>query len=312
MEKIAGYTLDEEGDVIDGESSKRYEYDYDDSAADGKNASVMVEEILNDGELPNLSEIIIGCWGGAWEKDVQPLIDGIVESEVVKKQGKLSHIKSFFVGDMGMEECEVSWILQGDYSKLWAAMPNLEKFGVRGSTGLGLGKVEHENIREFDIVCGGLGEEVIASVRDAKLPALERLTLYIGIEDYGFYGSIEDIKKLLDESDFPNLKHLGLEDSEIQDDITEAVFNSKYISQVESLSLANGTLTDKGGQIILDKLKDYPNIKELDLHFNYLSSKMSKKLTKLAEECGVKINVNDSQEPEEYDGETWYYAMLTE
>ena len=312
MERIAGYTLAEDGDVVDGALSKRYAYDYGDYADDGKNASTMVEEILNDEELPNLSEIIIGCWGGAWEENVQPLIDGIVESEVVKKQGKLSHIKSFFVGDMDMEDCEVSWILQGNYSKFWQAMPNLEKFGVRGSTDLTLGKIEHENIREFDIICGGLYTNVIESIRDAKLPALERLTLYIGIEDYGFMGDINDIKSLLDKSDFPNLKHLGLEDSEIQDEVAEAVFNSKYISQVESLSLANGTLTDKGGQIILDNLKNYPNIKELDLHFNYLSDGMCKKLTKLAEECGVKIDLSDLQEPEEYDGETWYYAMLTE
>ena len=313
MEKIPGFTLTEEGDIIAGEASKKYacEYAYDDDDEDN-NCEQLIKNIINDEELPNLNEIIIGLWGDAMDsEEIQIIIDGIVESQN-KGEGKFSHIKSIFFGDMTYEDCEVSWIIQGDYSKLWAAMPNLEKFGVRGSQELELYDIKHEKLREFDIICGGLGSDVIESVKDAKLPALERLTLYIGIEDYGFDGDINDIKKLLDKSDFPNLKHLGLEDSEIQDEITEAVFNSKYISQIESLSLANGTLTDKGGQIILDKLKSYPNIKELNLHYNYLSEDMCEKLEELAEECGVKIDVDDSQEADEYNGELWYSAMLTE
>ncbi len=311
MEKIPGFTLTEEGDITTEGASKKYA---DESYYDNQNNSdvEMIDEIINDEELPNLTEIVIGCWGDTMDsEEIQIIIDGIVESQN-KGEGKFSHIKSLFFGDMTYEDCEVSWIVQGDYSKLWAAMPNLLKFGVRGSQELELGKIKHEKLREFDIICGGLGTDIIESIKDAKLPALERLTLYIGVEDYGFDGDIEDIKKLLEESDFPNLKHLGLEDSEMQDNVAEAVFNSKYISQIESLSLANGTLTDKGGQIILDKLKDYPNIKELNLHYNYLSDDMCEKLEELAEECGIKLDVDDSQEAEAYNGELWYSAMLTE
>lgn len=306
MADITGFILTEEGDVTPGESSKKYAYDYDDYD-NGKTAGTLLEEILEDPEFPNLSEIIVGSWGGSWEESVQELIDGIVENPE-----KFSHIKSIFFGDMDFEECEVSWIIQGNYSKLWAAMPQLEKFGLRGSSDLTLGKLDHENLREFDIVCGGLPKDSLETLRDAKLPSLERMTLYIGIENYGFDGSIEDIKALLEQSDFPKLRHLGLEDSEIQDEITEVVFRSKYIGQVESLSLANGTLTDKGGQIVLDNLKKYPNIKNLDLHHNYFSDEMVGKLEALAGECGVTIDVSETDSPEEYDGELWYYAMLTE
>ena len=312
MEDIAGYVLNNNSTITMGQNSKKYEYDYDDYEQDGKDASTMIEEILSDSELSGLNEIVIGYWGDPWDESIQPLIDGIVESEAVKKQGKLSHIKSFFIGDMGMEDCEVSWITQGNYSGLWAAMPNLLKFGVRGSEDLEFGEIVHENLREFDIICGGLGKNIIASVRDAKLPALERLTLYIGIMRYGFDGEIEDIKDFLDNSDFPNLKHLGIEDSEIQDEITDAVFNSKYISQIESLSLANGTITDKGGQVILDKLKDYPNIKELNLYYNYLSDDMLHELKKLGQDLNVKIDLSEQQEIEEFHGKPWLIPMLTE
>ncbi len=306
MGEIPGFTLTEDGAITTSGAFKKYEYDYDDYENQDNSGEEIIKEIINDEELPNLTEIVIGCWGEAMDsEEIQVIIDGIVESQK-KEEGKFSHIKSIFFGDMTYEDCEVSWIVQGDYSKLWAAMPNLLKFGVRGSHELELGKIKHENLREFDIICGGLGSDVIESVKDAKLPALERLTLYIGSDEYGFDGDIDDIKKLLEESNFPNLKHLGLEDSEIQDDIAEAVFNSKYISQIESLSLANGTLTDEGGQIILDKLKDYQNIKELDLHYNYLSKDMCEKLKELAKECSIKINVSASRMV------TWCHPMLTE
>ena len=51
---------------------------------------------------------------------------------------KFQNIKSLFVGDMEMEECEVSWIEQADYSKIWEALPKLEKLTIKGSTGLKL------------------------------------------------------------------------------------------------------------------------------------------------------------------------------
>lgn len=306
----AYFTLIDEGDVVPGTSSKKYCYDYDDYEENNKNAATLIEEIKNDSDLPGLSELIIGSWGDPCSEGVQPLIDGMIE--IQKKEGAFSHIKSLFVGDMSYEECEVSWIMQGNYSKLWDALPDLEQFGVRGSEDLELGQLQHGHLKELDIVCGGLSKNVIASIRDSKLPALERLTIYIGVEDYGFDGSIDDITALLERSDFPALRHLGIENSEIQDEITQAVFQSKYISQIESLSLANGTLTDKGAQIILDNLKNYPNIKNLDLHYNYLTDSMCSRLEALAEECVVTLNVDDSQEAEEYDGELWYATMLSE
>ena len=47
--------------------------------------------------------------------------------------------------------------------------------------------------------------------------------------------------------DFPKLQYLGISDSEIQDELAEVVVNSRYMNQIETLDLSNGTLTDKGG-----------------------------------------------------------------
>ena len=285
--------------------SKRYSYSYEQVEDEGKNASTMVTDILADPQLPELEEIVIGCWGSAWDEEdgVQPLLDGIVEHKEA-----FSHVKSLFVGDMDYEDCEVSWIIQGDYSRLWTAMPQLERLVIKGSTGLELGTVEHANLKEFEIICGGLPKSVMKEVQTAKLPALEKLLLYIGMDDYGCDGDLSDIEALLSESDFPNLKYLGLTNSEFQDEIVEAVLDSKYIGQITMLDLSMGTLTDKGGQLLLDRIAEFSNITKLDLHYHYLSGRMMKKLKKLP----CEVDVDEQNEADEYDGELYYYPMLGE
>lgn len=283
--------------------SKKYCYEWEDFEDGDKDAKTMIDEILADPELSELEELVIGCWGESWDNGAQPIIDGIVE-----RSDKFSQIKSLFIGDMDYEECEVSWIEQADYGKLWAALPNLEKLTIKGSTNLSLGDIQHENLKSLEIICGGLPKEVLAGIGEAKLPALESLKLYIGVEDYGFDGNIEDIANMLMSSDFPNLKTLGIKDSEIQDDVAKVVTKSKYMSQIEVLDLSLGTLTDEGGQVLLDTLPDYENIKEVNLEYHYMSEDMMAKLKALSAD----VDVSEKQEDDEYDGEIYRYPMLTE
>ncbi len=282
---------------------KRYSFTYEQWEEEGMDATNMAEEIVNDEQLKELEEIVIGCWGEMWEDSAQAILDGIVENKE-----KFDCMKSLFVGDVDYEECEVSWIIQGDYSKLWAALPRLEKLTIKGSTDLILGDIVHDNLQELEIICGGLPVDVMKSIQKAQLPSLRRLVLYIGVEDYGFDGSVEDIKELLENMDCPKLEHLGIVDSEIQDEITEAALNCRYIDQIHTLELSMGTLTDKGGQLLLEKIPDHSNIQKLDLHFHYLSEEMMGKLNKLP----IEVDTEDRQVPEDFNGEIYYFPMLTE
>ena len=148
--------------------AKQYLYDYTQYEEEGKGPATMVEDILADPEFAELSELSIGSWGNAWEDDCQPILDGIVE-----QADKFAHIKKLFIGDMDYEDCEVSWILQGDYSRLWAAMPQLKELTIKGSEGLALGQICHEGLEALTIICGGLPVSVIQSIREAKLPDLK-------------------------------------------------------------------------------------------------------------------------------------------
>lgn len=288
--------------------SKTYEYEYDDYEDGGKSAETIVGDILNDPEFPELTEVVIGDWGNAWDEDCQVIIDGIVE-----QAERFSHIERLFMGDMDYESCEVSWIMQGDYSRLWAAMPQLKALTIKGSTDLELGIINHEKLEELTIICGGLPENVLTSIQEAHLPNLKKLLLYLGVEDYGFDGDADRIRTFLDKSDFPKLRYLGLTDSEIQDEIAEAVLDSKYISQIRTLDLSMGSLTDKGAQMILDRISSYPNIEVLDVHYHYMSSEMVRKLEDLNQRC-IAVDASEQNKPytSSIDGAVYYTAMLTE
>ena len=189
-------------------------------------------------------------------------------------------------------------------------MPQLKEITVKGSTDLKLGKIKHSNLESLTIICGGLGSDVIKEIEEAELPELKKLLVYIGSENYGFDGDADTVRSLLANSDFPKLEYLGIADSEIQDELTAVVLDCKYIDSITTLDLSCGTITDKGGELLLKKLPELKNLKKLDLSYNYLSDEMKEKLTAAAP--AVEMDLSDSQEADEWDGELWYNAMVTE
>ena len=285
------------------EKCKKFMYSYDEYEEQGKGAETLVEDILADPDFPVLTELVIGDWCNSWEDGCQKILDGIVE-----QAERFSHIESLFIGDMDYEECEVSWIIQGDYSRLWAAMPQLKELTIKGSTDLELGEICHEGLESLTIICGGLSRSVLRSIQDAKLPGLKKLLLYIGVEAYGFDGDENTVKELLEKADFPKLTYLGIEDSEIQDELAQVVLESKFMGQIETLDLANGTLTDKGGELLLKELPKWPNVKKLDVHYHYMSDEMAGKLEALP----LEVDASEGNEDERYNGEIYRNAMLTE
>ncbi len=285
------------------EISKCYSISYEEYE-DGEGAEELLERILKDPDLPELKKLVIGNWGDAWEDSCQEIIDGIV-----KNADRFSNIESIFIGDMDYEDCEVSWIIQGDYSKLWGAMPQLKELTVKGSNDLEFGNIDHQNLESLTVICGGLPVSVIESIQKAKLPKLKKLMLYIGVDDYGFDGDVDTIKDLLAKSDFPELTYLGITDSEIQDEVVEAVLDCKYMGQISTLDLSMGSLTDKGGKLLLEKIPTWKNIKKLDLHYHYMSDEMEQKLEALP----IEVDVSEGNEPVDDKDEYCYMnAMLTE
>jgi hypothetical protein len=151
--------------------------------------------------------------------------------------------------------------------------------------------LRHNNLKTLIIETGGLPPNVIKEIGGAHLPKLQRLDLWLGSENYGFESTIKDFGSLLSGKQFPELKHLGLMDSEIQDEIAIAVAKAPILQQLKVLDLSMGTLTDKGATALLNS----PAIKKLDflnLRHHYMSDAMMAKLKTL----GIAINMTDKEE----------------
>jgi predicted DNA-binding WGR domain protein len=299
---------DEDDDDSDGEvltemlnsGEKKYYTEYD----SGAGVSDIAKYILNDPDLPKLKSIIIGMW----DEEIYDVDPDEIFTMIIKNKEKFQHIESLFVGDMESEENEISWIVQGTYDKLLESLPNLKSLTIQGSTGLVLGKINHPKLEELEIICGGLPASVVNDIKAAKLPALKKLVLYLGVDDYGYDCEVSDFADLAKKSLFPNLTHLGFTDSEEQDEMVRVILESDLLPQLEVIEISCGCLTDKGGQLILDAASKLGNLKKLDASFNYLSEGMMKSLKALPFE----VDVSDSQGEPDPDDEYSTYPMITE
>jgi len=269
---------------------------------DGQKMSVLIEELAQKPEADALSSLIIGNWGGAYEDSSQALVDMLIQCK-----DRFPALRKLFIGDMESEECEVSWIMQSNLNGLFAAFPHLQSLTIKGSSGLELGEIQHERLEELIIICGGLPASVFASIAEAKLPALQKLELYIGVEDYGFDASLEEVMSVAKPGLFPNLTYLGLKNSEIQDEIAAAIADSEVLEGLETLDLSDGTLSDVGAEALLasERIRKLP---KLDLQYHYLSEEMMRRVaTELPN-----ADASDRQETDHYDGEEYRYPALTE
>ena len=227
---------------------------------------------------------------------------------MLEHKDKFAQIEGLFWGDIDQEEQEVSWIEQTDLSPLLDAMPKLKDLKIKGTNNLRLGQTSRPELRSLEIISGGLPSEVVEDIIASDFPNLEKLILYVGVEDYGFEGDLEIFRPLFSKERFPKLTYLGLVNSEEQDNIVEMFLQSDILPQLETMDISAGTLKDEGAQLLLDNLDKISHLKFIDMSYNYLSKDMKKKLQALP----MKIDVSDTQDADEDDDEVYYYPMITE
>lgn len=274
---------------------------YEDYEA-GQTMDILLEQLADTPEAAQLTKLVIGDWGGTYENSSQPVVEALV-----RLKDRFPQLRSLYIGDMDSEECEVSWIMQSDLSPLFAAFPELRSLTVKGSTDLALDPIRHAKLEELIIVCGGLPAGVLSSIARAELPALRKLELYLGVDNYGFDASLEQVLAVAKPGLFPNLVYLGLKDSEIQDEIAIALAQSELLDTLETLDLSEGTLSDAGAEALLasDKVRRLPT---LDLHYHFMSAAMTGTVAAQLPNA----DVSDRQETEKYNGEEYRYPSLTE
>ncbi|MEU9317199.1 STM4015 family protein [Streptomyces sp. NPDC048295] len=246
--------------------------------------------------------LLIGPW---WQEEYEsfaPVVDLLVAHA-----DRFPALRALFLADVVSEECEVSWLEMCDVTPVVEAFGQLEELTVRGcgepgseGSSLGLRPVRHTSLKSLRFESGGLPSALVRAVGASELPALERLDLWLGVTEYGGDAGIEDLAPLLSGATFPALRHLGLRNSEIQDEIAAAVASAPVVAQLETLSLSMGTLGDEGAEALLSG-QPLTHLTSLDLHHHYMSDPLVDRMRDLLGPGRVNTEIDEVEywDPEE-------------
>ncbi|MET8132958.1 STM4015 family protein [Streptomyces sp. NPDC005251] len=252
--------------------------------------------------------LIIGAWSDVYDTSPDSVIAALVAA-----RDRLPALRGLFLADIVGEECEISWIVQGDVSPLLGAFPALEEFGVRGGNQLVFPAVRHEQLRTLTVETGGMPVEAVRGIAGSDLPALLTLDLWLGTSEYGGDADVADLEPFFAGTRLPGLIRLGLRNSEIQDGICTALASAPVVARLQYLDLSMGVLTDDGATALLSG-QPLTHLKTLDLHHNYLSTAVRTRLLETLEPAGVLVDVDqdDAESEEEEDGTVWRFVAVGE
>ena len=260
---------------------------------EGKSAADDLSHFLATEAALSATAVVIGAWQG---DDSSHPSDDIIKVLVDHKH-RLPRLSALYLGDIISEENEMSWIYQTDLTPVLESFPGLQLLRTRGGESLELRKPEHDNLRALVMETGGMRGSVVRSLGTARFPKLEYLELWLGTDEYGGDTTVEDLRPILLGEAFPNLKYLGLRNSDIADKLATALVDSLVVKRLETLDLSLGTLSDEGGKALLGLRS--PTLKRLNLHHHYMSADTVKGLKALPLTVDV-ANPADMETHEEY------------
>lgn len=252
--------------------------------------------------------LIVGAWQEAYDSDCSGVIEALLAA-----RDRLPALRALFLGDIVMEECEISWINQTDVTPLLTGFPALEEFAVRGGSGLRFPALRHDALRSLTVETGGLPVDVVRGIGASDLPALEHLDLWLGTSWYGADSEAADLEPILSGARLPRLRHLALRNSEIQDEVAAAVASASVVARLDVLDLSMGTLGDDGAAALLGG-QPLTHLKKLDLHHNYLSEPLRQRIRETLEPAGVEVDLDqdDADFDEDDDGTVHRYVAVGE
>jgi hypothetical protein len=278
----------------------RIRCDYDDDGT----LSDYLTELLHEPDSEKIRALVLGLWAENGEA-VNTTPQDVIEL-LVARRDSLPNLEALFVGDIISEENEISWIQNSDMSAIWSAFPKLTEFGVRGSNGLRLGKINHRALRKLVVESGGMPAALAHEALEANAP-LEHLELWLGDEGYGASTALRDFDDLFAGRLFPELKTLALRNSEFTTQIAVALASAPIVERIEHLDLSLGTLRDEGAETLAESGR-IGHLKSLDITHHFVSNEALKKLRAAT----PNLIAGAAEEPHEWRGELSYYVSVSE
>jgi hypothetical protein len=122
---------------------------------------------------------------------------------------------------------------------------------------------------------------------------LERLNVQLGQEN-GI--KPKHLQPIFDAKAFPKVKHLGLGNSDVADEICAGLASSKIAAQIVSLDLSKGRMGDAGATALA--AGKFPRLETLDVSQNFLTKKGLAALKPLAKQVIAKSQDDDGGDPD--------------
>ncbi|RKG79015.1 WGR domain-containing protein [Corallococcus terminator] len=223
--------------------------------------------------------------------------------KVLGKSKPLTTLRHLFIGDFEYpDDTEISWTHVGNLQPLYSVFPQLRELRVRGGE-VELGKIDLPELRSFTVETGGLPLKAVKSIVKAQWPKLEALEIWFGSDNYGAGGGVKDIQPLLDGEGVPNLRKLGLRNSDFTDALCEVLPKARVVAQLQELDLSMGTMTDAGAETLASNAKAFQHLKTLDVSNNFLTQAGQKRVATAAP------SVIRGNQREPYDEDSRYVAV---
>jgi len=203
-------------------------------------------------------------------------------------------IRTLVIGPDDSEGIDNDHFWIGDISFAWKLFPNLRSLTIHSST-FKLGKIALPELRELAIETCNLTRGDLRTISAARWPELEKLILWFGSE-YRSDCTIRDLKSLLEGKQFPRLRHLGLMNCELTDEICEALPRAPILRQLRTLDLSMGCMGEAGVKALVKHADAFAHLERLVVDDNFLGSADIAALKVLGPKLSAKLqkDVDDS------------------
>lgn len=228
----------------------------------------LLAKFAEHGNAPKVTELIIGAWS------TEMFDEGPEETvaKLIEIAPRLANLEALMFGDITYEESEISWIENMNLAPLVHAYPNLKEFRARGGNSLELDGLEHDKLEKLVLETGGMSAKTINDAVNAKCPEMKHFEIWLGVEDYGFDGSVHNVRPVLTGSVFPKLEYLGLRNAYITDDIAVAL-QSAEAADMSAVTVEGSTFVLTGA---LNQMTRSEAKKKLEAMGAKVSSSVSK------------------------------------
>jgi hypothetical protein len=252
----------------------------------------LLERFLDTVPAASVQALVVSGWGFPWEH--RPPVDLLCAAA-----DRLTALRALHIGETYICYRQNPT----DPVPLLAAFPGLEDLSLCGIPDVEHWRrpLRHDTLRRLTLKTAGLPSQVVRTVSESELPALEHLELWLGVrKEYGGTTTVNDLAPILTGTRWPRLRYLGLRNAEHADTMAAAMAGAPLVARLSTLDLSLGTLGDAGAVALLNG-QPLTHLESLDLHHHFLSSATQRLLREaLADRVNLDQWRDASQEGDRY------------